>query len=293
MTKAQIISKNDDTIVIEIEDGYSAVLLELPDGFTPESFFKSTETVEISKPYPNEHSCPHAEAGKFETMRSGSRTSDGKSYRVLYGRVKGGSRWEVASFRYPKATWTPEEARKHCKAHQGLAFEPAISKTDTDGCGCGEVDTKSKEKTLLEIDVDGVKKSVELEHVMKKDDSKHLVFGVCLEPGVVDSQNDFETPETIQLAIHKFMYKMWQAPERAMVGSEHRNPIHGAVPVQCYQAPVDFWFPGTPETEEYMVKKDSWVLVTHVKSDIEFAKVVSGEYSGYSIQGSGTRKRLP
>ena len=38
-----------------------------------------------------------------------------------------------------------------------------------------------------------------------------------------------------------------------------------------------------------MVKEGSWVLVTHVKSDEEFAKAQDGTYGGYSIQGEGKR----
>jgi len=77
-----------------------------------------------------------------------------------------------------------------------------------------------------------------------------------------------------------------------MVGSQHVDPILSAVPVQCFQAPIDFWYPDTPKTSEYMIKAGSWILVTHVKDDKEFAKAVSGEYLGYSIQGTGRRVAL-
>ena len=284
MTKAKLIEKNGHDIVLEIEDGYSAVLLELPNGHDPETFFKATEAVDISKQTENEHSCSHAAPSKFDKFRVEKREHEGKSYKVIYGRVNETNRWETAAFGYPANVWEASVAKEHGKALGGIALQSAVAKTDAGGGEAG-----SKEKTLLEIDVDGVKKSIELEHVMKKDDPKHLVFGICLEPGVVDSQGDFETPETIQLAIHKFMYRMWKTPERAMVGSEHRNPIHGAVPVQCYQAPVDFYYPDTPETDEYLVKAGSWVLVCHIKDDIEFAKVQTGEYLGFSIQGEGKR----
>ena len=279
MTNAKVIEKNDDLVVIEVDAGYSATFLELPGSYSPESFFKATEVVEIQKQ--DCHTCPHASSSKFDKIRKGV-SEEGKTHDVLYGRVIGTNRWEVASFMYEKAEWSDEEAKEHCKSHGGVAFEKAVEK----------VEESERRKALLEIDVDGVKKSIELESIVKKDDMKHLIFGVALEPGIVDSQGDFETPETIQLAIHKFMYKMWESPERPMVGSQHVEPILSAVPVQCFQAPNDFWYKDTPKTSEYMIKAGSWVLVTHVKDDDEFAKAVSGEYLGYSIQGTGKRRSL-
>jgi len=78
MTKAKIIEKNDSTIVLEIEEGYSAVLIELPNGHTPETFFKATEAVDISKQVENEHSCSHSAPSKFDKFRVEKRDSDGK-----------------------------------------------------------------------------------------------------------------------------------------------------------------------------------------------------------------------
>lgn len=58
-----------------------------------------------------------------------TRTHNGKTYRVLYGipkNKKGGS--VEQTYRYPISGWSASDARKHCKAHNGILFEPAIGK---------------------------------------------------------------------------------------------------------------------------------------------------------------------
>ena len=82
---------------------------------------------EVSKPLPNEHSCRLVDPAKFEkgSFRSYSRTSDGKKYRVIAGRLKGKTTMTEQGFRYPKDDWTSAQANKHCKDHDGIRFIPA------------------------------------------------------------------------------------------------------------------------------------------------------------------------
>ena len=82
--------------------------------------------VEI-RPFPNEHSCDLS-SKEYEKYRRESREHDGKTYSVLYGKVKDEDKWEEASYRYNKKTWDRSAARKHCKSHGGT-FEPASSDT--------------------------------------------------------------------------------------------------------------------------------------------------------------------
>ena len=94
---------------------------------------KETETEEkteaVEKPYPNEHSCRLKDPDDYSTCRRTSRTSDGKKYSVLTCRRKDDStKWEEQGYRYPKDVWTESEARKHCKDHKGIKFEPASEK---------------------------------------------------------------------------------------------------------------------------------------------------------------------
>lgn len=75
-------------------------------------------------PYPNEHACRLQDPDKFDQFRRGSRQHEGKAYSIIYGHPKGGGGWEEQAFRYPKGSWTAEEARTHCGAAEG-SFEAA------------------------------------------------------------------------------------------------------------------------------------------------------------------------
>ena len=64
-------------------------------------------------PYPNEHACRLAEPikGAPTKRKNGDREHNGKKYDVIYQLQKG--KWEQQAFRYPKETWTADEARSH------------------------------------------------------------------------------------------------------------------------------------------------------------------------------------
>jgi len=126
--------------------------------------------------------------------------------------------------------------------------------------------------------------------IAKSDYEKQWVFSVALTPHEIDSWGDIETPGEIEEAIAKYMFHIWNSEKPEVIGSEHEKPID-AIPVQCFQAPCDFWFKGTPHTPEYMVAESAWVLAIHILDKSEFEKVVSGEYTGLSMQGTGMRRR--
>lgn len=84
-------------------------------------------------PYPNEHACRVKDPDQFErfmrkhvkdTNDVGDYKATGKAYDLIIGFKSDGSS-AVQAHRYPKDTWTAAEARKHCKAHEGISFEPA------------------------------------------------------------------------------------------------------------------------------------------------------------------------
>lgn len=80
---------------------------------------------EVVKPYANEHACRLRNPNKYDKFRRGKRTSDGKVYSIIFGKLKGKKKWEEQAYRYNKEVWTEAQARKHCKKHNGIAFEPA------------------------------------------------------------------------------------------------------------------------------------------------------------------------
>jgi hypothetical protein len=118
--------------------------------------------------------------------------------------------------------------------------------------------------------------------IVKADNERQVVLGEVLVPSpAVDSQGDWLTPEDIEQAAHDYMMTA------RIVGSEHGEAID-AVPVESYIAPQDMTFqsPSGPMT----VTKGTWLMAVKVKSSEQWAKVKSGEYSGFSIGGVGERE---
>lgn len=78
-------------------------------------------------PYKNEHACRLREPSEFieGTFRRGEREHEGKRYSVIYGKLKKTGKMAEQAFRYPKKVWGVDEARRHCRSHGGILFEPA------------------------------------------------------------------------------------------------------------------------------------------------------------------------
>ena len=116
---AQVVSKMAD-------DKVSTTLSILRDILVEEDVNKEVEIKqeEVLKPYPNEHACRLCDPDKYESFKrqNGSREHDGKKYDVIFGIIDGKA--EEQAYRYPKKSWTAQEASEHCKSHKGM-FEEA------------------------------------------------------------------------------------------------------------------------------------------------------------------------
>ncbi len=84
------------------------------------------------KPYPNEHACRLRNPGDFQdgSFRRMTRQSDGKTYSIVMGRLKGETTLTEQAYRYDKDTWDADEARSHCEEHDG-SFEAAEKQEKT------------------------------------------------------------------------------------------------------------------------------------------------------------------
>lgn len=84
-------------------------------------------------PLPNFHACRLEDPDKYIRIRPGDdrKAENGKTYRVLYGFLRGGGS-EQQAFRYPRDTWTAAEARAHCLEHDGTFEAATQSYTDPD-----------------------------------------------------------------------------------------------------------------------------------------------------------------
>ncbi len=104
---------------------------------------------------------------------------------------------------------------------------------------------------------------------------ERFVFGIVLEPEVVDAQGDIYSEAEIRQASHKFM------EDFGGLGLMHRFRVNDQVKIlESYLAPTDFELAGTA------VKKGTWLLGVRVLSDELWSQVKDGELSGFSIGGS-------
>jgi len=108
---------------------------------------------------------------------------------------------------------------------------------------------------------------------------ERFVFGIVLEPDVVDSQLDTYSAEEVRKTAHRFM------EHHAQLGKQHTEIVTGKLKVlESYIAPVDF----TIGTE--VVKAGTWLLAIRVVDDDLWELTKSGGFTGFSIGGSAIRQ---
>lgn len=108
---------------------------------------------------------------------------------------------------------------------------------------------------------------------------ERFVFGVVLEPDVVDSQNDTYSAEEVRKAAHRFM------EQHAQLGQQHATIVTGKLKIlESYVAPVDFAIGG------HAIKSGTWLLAIRVVDDVLWESVKAGSFTGFSIGGSAIRQ---
>jgi uncharacterized protein YdaT len=117
--------------------------------------------------------------------------------------------------------------------------------------------------------------------ILKADKAEQKVWAVVLEPHVVDAQGDWLTVEEIAKACHA-----WLAGYGGAMGVGHKGgPNRDVEVIECWTAKADF------QLGEQVVKEGSWLIGAHIRDAELWAKVESGEFNGFSIQGWGKRRR--
>lgn len=104
---------------------------------------------------------------------------------------------------------------------------------------------------------------------------QRLVYGIVYEPDEVDSQGDSASAEEIERAAHSFAKNGW------LVGQMHMEKAEDVTVVESFIAPVNFSYEGSSD----VIKKGSWVMVSHVENDEIAQKIEDEEYTGYSMAG--------
>lgn len=108
-----------------VEKYYAKMRKEFDDEGIVAPWNKSVEVEEL-KPLPNEHACRLRDPDDFkkDSFRRMTRKHEDKEYSVIMGRLKGEDTMTDQAFRYDKEVWEEDEAKTHCKDHDGT-FEAA------------------------------------------------------------------------------------------------------------------------------------------------------------------------
>lgn len=128
--------------------------------------------------------------------------------------------------------------------------------------------------------------------VKKAEQHKQIIYGVVLEPNVLDSQDDFMIPDQVERAAHTYLKRVSRG-QASVSKLQHRaqgffKQKPSVVPVESFIAPCDFSYDGK-ET----VRKGTWVMALHIEDDGVWRDVMDGKYTGLSIGGSGIRQEFP
>lgn len=115
--------------------------------------------------------------------------------------------------------------------------------------------------------------------IAKVDETRNVVVGVAMEPNVVDSQGDFERPETIRNLSEGYM-------ERLATGESQSGVMHATFPSQNTLAHVENRV--LSESEEIGGREypaGSWQIGVKVRDDTLRNLINAGALSGFSIGG--------
>jgi hypothetical protein len=134
-------------------------------------------------------------------------------------------------------------------------------------CGVCSCTSKGEEHTVNLLPID------------KADDEQQIVFGIALEPGEVDSQNDTIRPPVIKVAAHNWLAKYQDR------GVQHNKIVNSKIEIyESYIAPVNLTIGGQK------VKKGSWLLMYHILDKDLWSDIKKGKFTGFSIGGLARRR---
>jgi len=222
------------------------------------------ELIDISKPYPSEHSArlqdpdmPHIRVRR--TRGSGKGTVQGVKVPetisiIWYITQKDGEEIPVAqALRFPVKDWTEAEAKAWLKSNEidYKSFEPAEEE-------------KGVEKQLT---------------IVSKSGDERICCGIVYEPGVPDSQDDQATAEEIKKACYYYMENSLNHFKMNHKG----NPVKVSL-LENYLAPNDLSIEGRAIT------KGTWLMTVRINDEEIWKAIKEGELTGYSMAGFAYRE---
>ena len=133
-------------------------------------------------------------------------------------------------------------------------------------------------------------------YVAKADGAKRIVYGIVLDPYIVDAHDDHLSPSAIEETAHDFL-----ASSRT-IGLDHNGKIEAKV--------VESWLHPYPSSDDYkaamngephkarktkfgddVIHSGSWILGVKLEPE-QWAQVQAGELNAFSIGGFGTREDM-
>jgi site-specific DNA-adenine methylase len=114
------------------------------------------------------------------------------------------------------------------------------------------------------------------------DGDEHIVFGIVLEPDVVDAQKDVYSAAEVRDAAHRYMAEFQNR------GLMHKELVNSQVDLlESYLAPAAF------SIGDQSVKKGTWLMAMRVKDAKLWGECKKGNLTGFSIGGSANRQVDP
>ncbi|KKM48094.1 hypothetical protein LCGC14_1558010 [marine sediment metagenome] len=251
---------------------------------------QETVIIEVSKPYPNEHSARLQSPDKFDP-KSFRRTSGGTLYgskkitstvSIIWGKLKGKAKPSdppiAQALRFPTKNWTAAKAKKWLGDNEMkyMSFESAkkaskklLSKTSKD-----KVSTEANDASDYAEEDKKFEKFISVYPIDKADIAdEHLVCGIVYEPDVEDAQGDKANEVEIRKAAYQFMEEVQTF--RVM----HKGKKVKVKVLESYIAPVDF------TVAKQAIKKGTWVLTVRILDKKIWKAVKDGELSSFSMAG--------
>jgi hypothetical protein len=133
--------------------------------------------------------------------------------------------------------------------------------------------------------------------IAKSEDSKHIVYGVVLDPYIVDSQNDWTPPSEVEKVAHNYLKRS------RTVGYMHERKDDSSHVVES-------WVEQYPSHEDYVaamnnephkvtarkfgddvIHSGTWVMGVKLGNE-SWEKYKSGELNAFSPGGYGRRKKI-
>jgi len=273
--------------------------------------------VDITKPYPSEHSARLQLPSRYDNFR---RTKGGKIYfktvipaaiGIIWGHPKGKApaTWVPQALRFPKDKYTVAQAKKFLTDNKiaYIKFEPAKKEAkkkkeekqkyscECIECGhklttdshCKDVKCPKCGGTMRRAERPGAGEISKITlKILKSDEKEYIAGGIVTACEKTDSQGDIVSKEEIWKGMKSWMLN------GGKVKLMHKGKDQNIKVVECFQADSKTHKGGT--SEDHLINKGDWYASFYFGETKEtkeiFKKMLDGELHSFSMGGSAASK---